>query len=756
MRFYKGVIGGRRGGRAYAGVSWRLGPFVFGIGRRGRFWWAWRGQAMPSLTDVGDLAARLRVIDEFSAPIKAALDQLAELQAAVERFRGASAGVSGSFSRMGSAIARAMAPLDAMAARLDSMEAPINAAADRLSAVADRSAAIAASAIAAARAYASIGAARVPRAPAAPLLPGAGGGGGGGGRGRGGEGGGGGFGNFAKGAAEGAGLGYAARRAFSIPGLAIGFAGYESFKQAMTENLALTQSLAMFNMGRLSPAQKQADMSMLRDLARQSAIGTIYTEAETARAMLGAAQISGFTGPKGMAQFASVFPIALRMAEVGQMQGLGSIKENIKAAIGYAHLTGRYSAKALVPGLDQVLAIAERTHSTIAQVLTTEKYGMPMAVAAGANVDQTADLIGFLMRAGLGRSAGYSVGQMILGVLKTGGALNAQLSDARNAAQKQLGAHAEHFKNMKGHQAALHALGILDAAGRLTVLNKSGGIDLAKVVADIQRFAATHTKALVEGVLYNAFGTRGLRGAALIAEQQKRLAAFEKLVAGTLGAAAQQSLFAHTPLQEFEQLLARLEDIGNVLAANLLPALGEFLAFLDRTLGSIDRFLARHHLAAGAAGGAAVGAAVGSIVPGVGTAVGAAVGAGVGVAAVGLSEAAQPDKHAPTHSANSLAAAIRRRALHEPIVVRPAGTHGDPIFTHPVGGPAPAPGPMTINQDFHVTVNGIADALGITGLMNEWWGTHRGDVAAAAKDAVQQQVQQNRRRTFLDHGLAMP
>jgi len=42
MRFYRGIIGGRRGARAYAGLSWRFGPFVVGISRRGRFWWAWR------------------------------------------------------------------------------------------------------------------------------------------------------------------------------------------------------------------------------------------------------------------------------------------------------------------------------------------------------------------------------------------------------------------------------------------------------------------------------------------------------------------------------------------------------------------------------------------------------------------------------------------------------------------------------------------------------------------------------------------
>jgi len=693
---------------------------------------------MPEVTDIGGMVASLRVLDEFTAPIKAALDQIAELEEALGRFKDASAGMSGPFTRLGSAIARAQGPLSDLAAKLDSLDAPISAAADRLAAVKDRTAAIAAESAAAARNFAAIGRVRIPSPSAArPALAAAGGGGkreGGGGHG-------GGIVGYAEGAAEGAGLGYVANRVMSIPGLAVGFAAYHSFQQAMTEQLALTQTLAMFNVAGASAAQKAAYLSTLHDIARQAAIGTIYTETETAQAMLGAAQMAGFTGKAGLAQFASVFPIALRMAEVGQMQGLGSIEDNIKAAIGYAHLTQRYSAAQLVPGLDEVLAIAERTHTSIAQTLTTMKYGLPMAVAAGANVDQAAAAIGFLMRAGLGRSAGFSIGQMILGVLTAGGPINAQLAQYRAAVDRALGKSAPKFQNLTAHVAALKDLGILDKAGHLAVLNKQGGVDIGKILTDIQRYGAHHTQSDLADVLYKAFGIRGMRGATLLALQKDLFAAFEKLIAGTPGAAAQQATFAQTPLQEFEQLLARLQDIGNVLATELLPDLGKFLGFLDRTLGVVDRYLGEHHVAAGAAGGAAVGAAVGSVIPGVGTAAGAVVGAGIG-AAVAMPEGA-PVPHQMIGSGKAAAALFGRPIL-------PQGTHGDPIYTHPLAMPPAPPGPVTVNQDFHVTVNGITDTLGIPGLLNQWWGTHRGDVAAAARDAVGQQQQHSKRRTFLD------
>ncbi|MGH7120609.1 MAG: hypothetical protein ACREFP_16740, partial [Acetobacteraceae bacterium] len=286
---------------------------------------------MPTVTDIGDLAARLRVIDEFTAPIRAALDQIAELQAAVERFKGAGSGVSTSFTRLGTAIARAQGPLDAMAARLDALDAPINAAADRLSAVQDRTAAIAAESAAAARNFASIGRVRLPRAPAAAGGGGARGGGRGGGRH------GGGFLSGAGSAAEGAGFGFTSR-ALSIPGLAVGFATFESLKSAMNENLALQQTMEALHLQTLPAKQQAADTAALRELVRKSAIGTIYTQQETAAAMVTAAQMSGFTGPKGLKELAAIFPTALRMSEVASMQGLGSIQSNMAAALGFAHL----------------------------------------------------------------------------------------------------------------------------------------------------------------------------------------------------------------------------------------------------------------------------------------------------------------------------------------------------------------------------------------------------------------------------------
>ncbi len=605
---------------------------------------------MPALSDIGGIVASLRVLDEFSGPIKAALDQIADLEAALDRFKDASGGISRPFTRLSAAITKTEKPLADLAGRLDALEAPISTAADKLAGMQERSAAIAASATDAARAYAKIGTMRLPAV-------------------AGGEG-------FLAGR-----LSAMGGRLLSIPGLAAGATIYESMKQALSENLALTQTLSAFNIPNETARQHAAHLARLHAPARQSAIGTIYTEAETANAMLGAAQMSGFTGQQGIAQFASVFPIALRMAEVRQMQGLGSIAENIKAAIG------------------------------------------------------------FLMRAGLGRSAGFSIGQMILGVLTAGGPINAQLAQYRAAVDRALGKSAPKFQNLTAHVAALEDLGILNRAGRLTVVNKHGGVDIGKILADIQQYGAHHTQTDLADVLYKAFGIRGMRGATLLALQQSPFSQFQKLIAGTPGAAAQQAAFAQTPLQKFEQLLARLQDIGNVLATALLPELAVLLKYLDVLFGTIDRWLAQHSQATKVAAGARVGAMIAGPP-------GAVIGAGIG--ALAGTAATMPEGTSTPHhmigAGKAAAALLGRPAL-------PQGTQGDPLYVHP-RGVLPAAPQITVNAPQNVTIH----ADGVTPQ----------DVIRALREANQQfaemvrlttiqafnQVQQHqKRRTFLDPGL---
>ncbi len=505
---------------------------------------------------------------------------------------------------------------------------------------------------------------------------------------------------------------------------AIGHGFYKSISEAMGENQALTQTLSAFNVPGLMGAQRERDFDLLHELARVSAVGTSYTEQETAQAMLGAAQMGDFTGATGIEKFAGVFPSALTMAEVGKVRGLGSIADNPKATIGYADMTQRYSAGQLAPALDKILAIAESTHSSLSSVEATMTGGLPAAAAAagGTNIDQATEAIGYLMHVGLGQSAGNAVGQMILGALTTGGPMNAGLAQERAAAAQAMGENAPQFRDMTAHVQALRDLGVTDAAARLTVLNAEGGVDLGKILADIRSYGAHHRSTDLTDVLHQAFGIRGMPDTTPRALQQGSFTDFEKAIAGMPGAAAQRAMVAATPLQQFEQSLARLRDIGNLLAAAILPDFTMLeMGFLG-LLEAVENFLSRYKFAASLVGHAALGAIAGWSAGGLaGAAAGTAIGAG----------AVYPES----------------MIKNEP----------DWIKAHhlAVAPPSlPPPSEITVNAPLTVTVQGdmLGDYASLGAFLSEWWEKNSGAIGDAVNQQIRRLQTQSRRSTMQDYG----
>ena len=249
----------------------------------------------------------------------------------------------------------------------------------------------------------------------------------------------------------------------------------------------------------------------------------------------------------------------------------------------------------------------------------------------------------------------------------------------------------------------------------LTVLNAQGGIDLAKVLADIQAYGAHHKAADLASVLYAGFGMRGMRGAALVALQQGNFAAFEKAIAGTPGAAAQQATFAKTPLQQFEQVWARLRDIGNVLATAVLP---DFLKLTEMMLAltqGLDSFFTKHPYLSKIL----VEGGVGALVAGPD---GALVGAISGANPAGVP--IQPDKNSPLY-----------RLLHAP-----TGGTGDVTVT--LNSPITVQGPLI----------GTQNELDM--ILNNWWGQHSPAITATIKQALAASQQRARRATLQDPGDA--
>jgi hypothetical protein len=516
-------------------------------------------------------------------------------------------------------------------------------------------------------------------------IAGAGGGGGGGGPpfllgGPGGHGGGGGIpltgiGGYTMGAAAGAGGGGAGGGAGGGGGggrgpgwhagglvagmmpLAEAFAGYESYKASMEEDLAIRNALIEgLHIRPDSPEFAQAFQRM-HQIASDASEGTVFSQAKTAIAMPVMARELGFTGQEGMENFAQIFRPALQAAEVAQMTGLGSIDHSLSASVEYAHMTGAYDPKELEQHLNVLRSVAQLTNRSMGAEETILKYSVPIGIAAGMDPDQTAISTGFLQQQGFNSStAGTGLSALILGALNTGGGIGAHLEHARRNMEHQF-ADALHLKPEEAreahggrgseHVAALHALGILNAGGSLTTVDQRGNFDLHKLEQDIYTFSQGHTHQVVLDTLHAAFGTRGERVAGIFTEQgaMQREDRFQQAVVTSPSAREIQSDLAQSPMQQFEQMLANLSNIGNTLATATLPLVNSGLQALNTGLSGVNDWLQHHHFAAEVSGyglAGIIGASVlgfgGRMAAGAGRILGLSRLGGLGRAATGAAE----------------------------------------------------------------------------------------------------------------------
>ncbi|MDA8051056.1 MAG: hypothetical protein M0002_13825 [Rhodospirillales bacterium] len=706
--------------------------------------------------DIGGIAASFSVVDEFSGPLQLAADQIGEVQKAI-------AGAATSAATWASAMARVGASMDAVgpgmvaladglkkampamqggmadvaysAAALDGsvgavavslrdmgaagaglsapftkaavaagrLDAALTSADDRMTVLADKSAAVAASSKEAATATRLIGR-------GAGGVGAAAGGGGGGGKG------GGIFGAVKKG-------GEPARKFFHVPGMAaLGgmFVGYEAVKSALKTDYSVRAAALLYDpTARHDPKQLAHDVRFLRELSFRTAQGTIYTAQETAAAYGTIANIlrtaPKFQGKHKFPDFASVAPILLRASEVASMQSLGSLSESAKAMVMYAHLTGAYTPAATVRRTNQMLAMAEVTGMKMPALERVMSYGLPIIRALGGSMSQGALLTAFLAQAGLGRRAGYAVGQMASGLLQTGGPLTAALEQQYNSAQKALG---KHFipvtkAKMNAHVLALHNLGLLDSSGRLTVLGPGGRLSIHKEIAALIAASGRMSKQALASALHAAFGIRGERGAALVAMLGHLYASFGKAVSTTPGAARQQALFAKTPLQQFEQVWARLQDIGNIMATTVLPDFLAITNMLLRLTNMIDTLFRRHPYLANALFQGALGAAVAG-----------PVGAVTGVTSALLT----PHKIRRPHL-DTLAPWVRNLL-----------------------GMGPSKTEVHVTAPLNVTVEGsmLGDYASLSMFLSDWWHKHSAEVGASVAHQIKATQTHHKRATFLD------
>jgi len=506
------------------------------------------------------------------------------------------------------------------------------------------------------------------------------------------------------------------------------FGTHELLGAAMLENEALTQSLSGFNMQNEPTAQRQHDLDTLHALAQIGAMGTIFTEEQTSQAfdMLAAMlrTAPAFQGVDKFQNFAAIAPIILRAPEVAQMRNLGSLDDNMRALVQYAHLTGDYTPAGMTRRTDQLLAIAEAVGLPFGQLERIMSMAIPMARSVGASVSETALLTAALVQGGLGGRSGFAMGQIFSGLLQTGGPLSATLQNELESVNRSLGGTAHRFTHseMNEHIAGLVRLGLMNSLGQLTVLNSAGGVDIARVVTDIDASGHRMDPIAFGNALRNAFSVRGQRGAELLKVMDQLTPALFAAVNSTPGAAAQQAAFAATPLQQFEQVIARLEDIGNILATTILPDFllleGGLLAFLN----AVDDFLAKHKFLASLIGHTLIGTAGGFAVGGPG---GAFMGATVGAVKAIVDDISRPRAVPP----------------------------GSPfaVLLAPQNAEKEAPN-VTVNAPLTVTVQGdmLGDYANLSAFLSQWWAQNAGAVGNAVQQQIRQMQRQSRRMTMRD------
>ena len=278
-----------------------------------------------------------------------------------------------------------------------------------------------------------------------------------------------------------------------------GFSVFEALKIAAQEDQSLRLgelALQLPTEGPLEAGYKEK----LRDIARRASDGTIYSEGLTAAAIPVLAGPAGFHGDEGLEQFGSLFPIAIRSAEVAQQRHLGGLDDTLKANVGYAHMLGTYSGQPAIDSLNQLQAIGASVGKTPAEEENILGYSVPIGKALGGNVEDIADVTGFIQRQGLNSTtAGTGLAALMLQLThaETLDAHDTHARARRRSAESEF-ASAMHLTPQAVHQLrstnreskkveALEDIGLLDHQGHLADRLSTQGNRLNGGQADCRR-----------------------------------------------------------------------------------------------------------------------------------------------------------------------------------------------------------------------------------------------------------------------------
>lgn len=395
-----------------------------------------------------------------------------------------------------------------------------------------------------------------------------------------------------------------------------GLAAYEGMSTSMHEDRALAQSLQEMGYDPRSPGFEKM-VEEMRGKVSGATAGTIFSEAQGANALPGTAgQFSGlFSTPDARrTAYEGVLDPALKFAEVAEQYHRGSIGESYKAGIGYLAMSQQLTPDKASLGLSQLLALSLATGDTIAQEQNVLKYSLPLGQASGASPTDIMGLTGFMEILGFrGTTAGTGVGQLLMGMTGTGGPVAAQqhrenisrgFESALKLDPKSL--HDVRVSRGKEHDIALRALGLEDPkTGKIREDVAPGGhLDVPSFVEHVSASLQKMNPMEALNVLRNAFTVRGSREAAELKDPHVvgELMDFLKTLQHPTSVADLQAQLSTRALQQWEQMLANISNIGNTLATQTLPGLNEMFKDLNSGLVGINNWLKENPLAASIGG----------------------------------------------------------------------------------------------------------------------------------------------------------
>lgn len=454
---------------------------------------------------------------------------------------------------------------------------------------------------------------------------------------------------------------------FNPLAMAGGLAGYYALDEAAKYDLAIRTTIQGLGADPSSP-EGQAMRPIIEDTITKSTVGTIFDKREVAETGVGFASIYGSAMPRDhpdqalsptekARRISGIERTVMQFAEVEKRMGKGSLEENVEAGVFMAHLTRQYSPETLGPTLDRLLAISRMTGKTPMEVERTMKYSVTTGALGGVDPNDILTATGFLMQSGItGTTAGTGLAQMIQSIYegagpeKKGVAHRARDED-RDRADLMRALHGTISLEKPEHRGVkinerregLIEMGIIDRSGKpmAGMADASGNLKLWPIIEALSKFAddPRHDKLALAHLETKVFGTRGARAEEpfMGREQLQLLHQYregEALFMKNLGVDETQKQQAQSPMQEFQQTLARTKDLMLEIVYPGLSDLGHAAKELADVLQSVTGYMHAHPLlgkiVTDAASGAVGGAIVGSVVPGLGTGAGALIGGAAG------------------------------------------------------------------------------------------------------------------------------